>query len=243
MARRPLKQAIAVAGALISFLGHAAAQNTASIPSASVTDGEIFVEYRASYGANDDGADDSFSQRIHVNFAPTGNLRLMAFIEQRKIGGGPLTTRRLSPNIFTQFVQTKTWDLAVRWQGDVPLQDGVPGRARLALLNTVRVRDLEFRSNIYLGKEIGDTAPDGFLFETREEATLRIAPKLRAGVQVFNNFVSTKNLGAFNNQRHQAGPFVRATLGKRLRIEAGALFGLSGAATDAEARLFVGYSF
>ncbi len=243
MLRQIVWPAAALAAGLLACVGTAAAQNSASIPSASVKKGEIFLEYRASYGANDQGDADPFTHRIHFNYAPTNNIRLMAFIEQRKIGDGPLRTRRFSPNVFTQLVETKVWDLGLRWQGDIPLQDGLPGRARLGLLNTVRADDWEFRSNIYLGKEIGANAAGGLVFETREELMLRVAPKIGVGVQVFNNFLTTRNFGDFNTQRHQAGPFLRATLGKRIRIEAGALVGLSGAATDAEFRLFAGYSF
>lgn len=223
--------------------GAALAQNTASIPSATVNAGEISIEYRVSQGENEGGGADPFTHRIHVNYAPTGDLRLMAFVEQRKIGDGPLRTRRFSPNIFTQFIQTKTWDLAVRWQGDIPLQEGIPGRARLGLLNTVRVRDWEIRSNVYLGKEIGDNAPDGLVFETREEISLRVSPATSLGAQVFNNFVTTRNFDSFDDQRHQAGPFVRTRLGKQVRLEISALFGLSQAATDAEARAFASYAF
>ncbi len=231
-------------GAMVALgCGSAHAQNTASIPSASVKEGELFLEYRASFGQNDAGAADPFTHRIHFNYAPTDDIRLMAFIEQRKIGDGPLRTRRFSPNLFTQFVGTKNWDLAVRWQGDIPLQNGVPGRARIGLLNTWRTGPWEFRSNIYFGKEIGDNAPGGFVFETREEALIEVADGRAVGVQVFNNFVSTRNFNNFDNQRHQAGPFLRAKIGKRVRVDLGALFGLSQAATDAELRLFAGYSF
>lgn len=232
-----------LSGAFASIFAPARAQNTASIPSATVNSGERLIEYRASYGANDAGAPDIFSQRIHVNYAPTNDVRLMAFIEQRRRGDGPYVIRRFSPNIFTQFVDTKNWDIAVRWQGDIPIEDGVPWRARLGLLNTWRTGDVELRSNVYFGKEIGANAPEGFVVETREEIAWRVAPRLSVGAQVFNNFVSTRLVGDFDRQRHQAGPFIKTKLGKHVRLEAGALFGLSAAAADAEARLFASYSF
>ena len=243
MAIRGSVAAVGAAAALAAAPAPAFAQNTASIPSATVNAGEVFVEYRAGYGANDSSVDDVFSHRIHANYAPTGDIRLMAFIEQRRRGDGPFIFRRLSPNIFTQIVHTENWDFAVRWQGDIPFEDGVPGRARLGFLNTWRVGDFELRSNIYFGREIGASAPAGFLFETREEIAWRLAPRLSVGAQVFNNFVSTRLLDDFDRQRHQAGPFLRATAAKRIRVEAGVLFGVSSAAADIEPRLFVGYSF
>lgn len=227
--------------AAVLTAGGAFAQNSASIPAATIREGEVSVEYRVSYG--DAVAADPFTQRIHVNYAPEDSVRFMAFIEQRKSGDGPLETRRISPNIFTQHVRTKRWDLGVRWQGDIPLQDGLPGRVRLGLLNNWRLGDIDLRSNVYLGKEIGDNARDGLVFETREEIGLRLAPKLAVGALVFNNFVTTKNFGDFGAQRHQAGPFFRTRVGKHVRIETSALFGFSEAATDAEGRVFVAYSF
>jgi len=225
------------------LLSQAFAQNSASVPAATIKAGDLSVEYRVSYGDAGAGQDDPFTQRIHVNYAPGDSVRFMAFIEQRKSGDGPLETRRISPNIFTQHVRTKHWDLGVRWQGDIPLQDGLPGRVRLGLLNNWRLGEFDLRSNVYLGKEIGENARDGLVFETREEVGLRVTPKLAFGALVFNNFVTTKNFGDFNAQRHQAGPFVRTTLGKRVRLEASALFGFSEAATDVEGRAFLGYSF
>lgn len=230
--------------ALAFALTPAFAQNTASIPSATVNAGETVVEFRAGYGANDGGAADIYSQRIYVNYAPTGDLRLTAFIEQRRSSDRRDVFRRLSPNAFTQFVQTERWDLAVRRQGDIPLEDGVPGRLRLGLLSTWRFGDVELRSNVYFGREIGENAPDGFLFEMRAAAALRISPSLQIDAQVFNNFISSKTFGDFDRQRHQAGPFVRTRIGKSLRIEArGVLFGLSASSPDVEPRLFAGYAF
>lgn len=234
--RAALTLALFTGGAL-----RAEAQNTASIPGAGVRAGEVFAEYRASFG--DAGDIDAFSHRIHLNYAPTQRIRLMSFIEQRKIGDGPLRTRRISPNIFTQFVDTKTWDLAIRWQGDIPLQDGLPGRVRLGLLNTITSGDFEFRSNVYFGKEIGDAAPEGFVFETREEVFVRTGDRLAVGLQVFNNFVSTRNFDSFSDQRHQVGPFIRTRIGRHVRVDLGALFGVSRDAADAELRLFTGYAF
>lgn len=231
-----------LAGAL-AMTGVAGAQNSASIAPATVNAGEVSVEYRISYGEAGGSAPDPFTQRIHVNYAPGDSVRFMAFVEQRMIGDGPLKTRRVSPNIFVQHVQTKHWDFGLRWQGDIPLQGGVPGRARLGVLNNWRLGDIDLRSNVYIGKEIGDNARGGLVFETREEIGLRVTPKLAVGALVFNNFVTTKNFGDFDAQRHQAGPFVRTTIAKRVRIEASALFGFSKAATEAEGRVFAGYSF
>ncbi len=239
--RNVVLRAASALAAYAACVSTALAQNTASVPGAAVREGEVLVEYRASIG--DAGTVDPFSQRIHVNYAPADGLRLMAFVEQRKIGDGPLRTRRLSPNIFTQFVDRKRWDFAIRWQGDIPLQDGLPGRARIGVLNSFTAGNVEIRSNIYFGKEIGDNAPEGFLFETREEIFVQTSDETAIGLQVFNNFVSTRNFGSFDDQRHQIGPLFRTRLGAHVRLELGALFGVSRDATDADLRLFAGYAF
>ncbi|MBY0423213.1 MAG: hypothetical protein K2Q06_12980, partial [Parvularculaceae bacterium] len=75
----------------------------------------------------------------------------------------------------------------------------------------------------------------------RGEATRRIGTIGRAGVQVVDGFNTTRKIGPFRAQSHQAGVTFKRPFGKHLLVTTTGLFGVSAAAPDAEFRLFLTY--
>ncbi|MFZ5616076.1 MAG: hypothetical protein ACOZAA_01960 [Pseudomonadota bacterium] len=240
--RRLLATAVLLAGAAPAF-----AQNTASVPAADVVRGERALEYRAAYGVNDAGGEDLFQHRVIYHHSFYDSLKLLAFIQQGESGSRGLHAQRASVNFFTQLVESEEsggWDFALRFQGDIPLEDGRPGRARFGVINSFEFAERgQFRSNIYFAREIGDLAADGLVFDMREEATWKLSDQIRIGAQAFHALNTTAHIGGFDEQRHQIGPVLRWKATKELRIEASALFGASRAATDADLRIFASYGF
>ncbi len=168
-------------------------------------------------------------------------------VQQGRRGGDPLRTQTAALQIFTQFAESENtggWDSGLRFDGIVPLENDRPARARAGWLNSLELgKRWQLRSNIFLSREFGDLAAEGFGVETREEATFKVNETLRVGAQIFNNFNTTAHLGSYNEQRHQIGPIVRWNVTKNVKIDASALFGASRAATDADFRVFATYGF
>lgn len=235
-----------VIGAML-LRGTAFGQNTASVPAADVIAGERAVEYRAAYGANDGGAAEFFQHRIAYHHGIDDTFKLMAFVQQGESGTRRAHLQRASVSLFTQLIESERsggWDFALRFQGDIPLEDGRPGRARIGLINSLEPAPRwQIRSNVYFAKEVGDQAAEGLVFDAREEATFKLNDEFQIGAQAFHAMNTTARLGAFNEQRHQIGPLLRWKAARNLRIDAGVLFGASRAAADADLRLFASYGF
>ncbi len=222
------------------------AQSTSGVSGADVKDGEDLIEYRFAYSPEDDGKDEGFTHRLHYQHGFSDSWRGRILLTLGKHGADPLKAQTASVEILHQFRESENtggWDSAIRFDGNIPLEDGLPGRARVAWHNQFELdKHVELRGVILFGHEFGDRAKDGVSIETREEATYKLPSGIKIGAQMFNAYGTTDHFGAFDEQRHQLGPVLKGKLGNHMKYEFGALFGLSRAASDADIRLFVSYA-
>jgi len=63
------------------------------------------------------------------------------------------------------------------------------------------------------------------------------------GVELYNNYGNTGNIRSFNEQSHTIGPFISTSIAEKTSVFAGPLFGLSEAAPDLEARIWITQGF
>ena len=87
--------------------------------------------------------------------------------------------------------------------------------------------------------QLGNNAADGLNIQTRGRVTYKTESKVTLGVELYNNFGNTGNIGGFDDQSHAIGPIVSLPIDKDLSIFAGTLHGISDAAPDTEFRLWV----
>lgn len=234
--------------AVICVLGLPAnAQNTSSVSNADVKEGDRSVEYRAAFAPAHDGRESVFAHRLHYQHSFSDSWRARVIVSQKKRGDGDLDFRSVTLDARWQFLEDEEagWDSAFNFDVVIPDAGDGPGRARIGWLAKVEPGDgpWELRSNLYAGREYGDRARDGLTLETRFEATRSFGDGFRLGAQMFNNYNTTAHIGGFNDQRHQLGPVVKGKFARRLKYEAGVLFGLSERAPDADLRFFVSYGF
>jgi hypothetical protein len=230
----------------LAQVGSALAQSTSAVSGSEVTAGEHLVDYRIAYSPENDGKDEGYVHRFHYQYGFSDDWRGRVLLTLGKSGAEPVKPRVASLEILRQIVERRGktgWDSAIRLDGNIPLIDGLPGRARIAWHNQYRFENkVELRSVVLVGREFGDLAAGGVSIETREEATYKLKSGVRVGAQMFNNFGTSAHFDEFDEQRHQIGPVVKGAIGKHLRFEASAIFGLSKAASDADIRLFVSYA-
>lgn len=237
--------------AAAAFLGaalstSALAQSTSGVSGSDVKAGENLFEYRFAYSPEDDGKDEGFNHRLHFQHSFDDSWRARVIVAQGKRGAEALTTQSVNVEILRQFLESEKtggWDSAIRVDGTIPVEDGRPGRARIAWLNGIELDDhWDARANLYFGRELGNLRKDGVSIETREEITYKTPSGLRIGAQMFDSYGTTSHFGSFNEQKHQLGPVLKGTLNKHVKYEFSTLFGLSRAASDADIRLFVSYA-
>lgn len=229
-----------------SLAGASFAQSTSAVSGSEVTAGEHLFDYRFAYSPENDGRDEGFVHRFHYQYGFTERLRGRVLLTLGKRGAEPLKAKTASLEALYQVVERtgkSGWDSAVRLDGNIPLEEGNPGRGRIAWHNQYKFESgVELRGVLLVGREFGDLARRGASIETREEATYKLKSGVRVGVQMFNAYGTTAGFGSFDEQRHQIGPVVKGKIGEHLRYEASALVGVSEAASDADFRLFVSYA-
>lgn len=230
----------------LSIASPALAQSVSGVSGADVKAGDNSFEYRAAFSPEDDGKEEGFAHRLHFQHAFDDSWRARVIVVQGKRGPEALTTQSVSVEVLRQFLESEEtggWDSAIRIDGTIPVEDGRPGRARIAWLNGVDLGERwDARANIYFAREFGDLRKGGVSIETREELTYKLDSGIKVGAQMFNSYGTTDHFGSFDDQKHQLGPVVKGKLGKHVKYEFSALFGISRAASDADIRLFVSYA-
>lgn len=238
-------------GIAIAFLaavaaGQAAAQSLSTVPSADIPAGERLFDYRAGFSLPDSGRPGRFGQRLHYQQSLSDSWRLRLILLQGENARGALKTQNLIAHVHHQFVESEAtggWDSAIRIDGFIPL-DRRPGRARIVILNALELDSVwQLRGDVFIAREIGDEAADGFQLETRAELSFALSPKTRIGAQTFDNWNRIGEFGSFDSQRHQFGFFARTRVTTKVGVEAGWLIGVSGTAPDADLRLMATYAF
>lgn len=222
------------------------AQSTSGVSGADVKAGDDSFEYRLAFSPENDGKEEGFNHRFHYQHAFNDSWRARVILSQGKRGAEALTTQSVGIEILKQFLESEStggWDSAIRVDGLIPTEDGHPGRARIAWLNGFDLDEhWDMRANIYFGREFGNLAKDGVSVETREELTYKLDSGVKIGAQMLNGYGTTAHFGSFDSQKHQFGPVLKGKVGKHVKYELGALFGVSRAASDADIRLFVSYA-
>jgi hypothetical protein len=224
----------------------ALAQSVSGVSGSEVKAGENTFEYRFAYSPDNDGREEGYTHRFHYQHGFSDSLRGRALVLMGNKGGDAVEVQAVSAEVLYQFLEsekTNGWDSAIRVDGILSTVSGKPDRVRIGWHNSFELSEtVELRAVLLLGKELGDNHRAGISIETREELTAKIHPKLRFGVQSFNNFNTTAHIGSFAEQRHQVGPILKGKLTKRVKFEASTLFGISDDPTDIDARLFLSYS-
>ena len=237
---------IATAAVAVTVAAPAAAQSTSGVSGSDVKAGENLFEYRFAYAAEDDGKDEAFAHRFHYQHGFSDSWRGRILLTMGNAGGDALKAQTASVEILHQFKESEDtggWDSALRLDGNIPLEDGRPGRARIAWHNAYEFENhVELRGVVLFGHEFGDRAKDGVSIETREEVTYKLPSGLKIGAQMFDNYGTTDQFGSFDAQKHQLGPVIKGKLGEHMKYEFSTLFGLSRAASDADFRFFVSYA-
>ncbi len=232
---------------IVAPSGGAFAQSTSGVSGSDVKEGENLFEYRFSYSPENDGAENGYTHRLHYQHGFSESWRGRILLTMARHDADPLKPTIASIEILHQFKESEDtggWDSAVRFDGNIPLQDGTPGRARVAWHNQFELDEhFELRGVVLLGHEFGDRAKDGVSIETREEITYKLPSGVRLGAQMFDSYGTTDHFGSFNEQKHQLGPVLKGKVGEHVKYEFSTLFGLSRAASDADIRFFVSYNY
>lgn len=246
MARTPAKAAawslpVVIACQFALFApGVAVATNTGGVFGPVVNAGHQSLEYR---GGLDPDSDD-YAQRLHYQRSLDGQRMWRVVVQSRHPDNGSDQFDFVQGELFWQLGDiSENWQTGLRF--DVAIRDrDRPGLVGVNWTNQLRLTErLSARFLAMAQHEIGANARDGLILQTRARLRYAVNPDYGAGIEMFNVYGPLPDLSGFDDQGHQLGPFFDMQLGQGVQLFAGALFGVSDAAPDANLRLWVTFGF
>ncbi|NHK26462.1 hypothetical protein FF098_000910 [Parvularcula flava] len=230
-------------GLLLPFLIHlpAHAQNVSGVSGPVVDGDEHAVEYR--FGIVPDGSGSAYSHRFHYEKALSNAVKARGVFMARDGVSEGLSFSSVRAELTWQATPDgQQWQSGLRTEIQYTESGPVVFGARW--LNELALGDVwSTRFNLIAQTETGSNAADGLFVETRSSISREIGEGREIGLELFNDFGSADDMPGFDEQDHQAGPYVEFPVGEKLSLKAGALFGLSRAADNTTFRLSIGRDF
>lgn len=217
------------------------AQNTGGIFGPVVNEGHSSLQYRATVDPNNSAGDTGFAQRLHYQRAINTDFMW------RVVGA---TRRTPSTDVDFDFVQAELfWELTddeaesfktglrfdARYRGD-----DLPEQFGLNWTNQAKIdENWTARGILLTAVQAGDNSVGGVFFQTRANLYRKIQGKHTIGLEMFNNYGTSKEPASFADQSHTIGPFITTPIGDGFSLYGGAQFGVSQSAADTELRFWV----
>lgn len=233
---------LAMCGFLIA--PHAQAQNTGGVFPSQVNEGHKSLQYRVAI--NPDNAKDEFgfANRLHYQQAINGDFMWRIVGQAQKTDSSDFDFTFVQAELFWELSddddQHKTglrFDARLT-DGDSAEQLGVNWMNHFTFDNGWHARAIVLSS-----VQIGDNSADGVGLQTRARIGKKLETGPTIGVEMYNVYGRTTGFGSFDEQNHTIGPFFSAPINEKISLFAGPLFGLSKAAPDIEARLWLTKGF
>lgn len=220
------------------------AQNTGGVFPPMVNEGHKSLQYRVAVNPDNDQDEFGFAQRLHYQQAINGDLMWRVIGQTRKTASSDFDLDYLQAELFWELsddaAKHKTgfrFDARIRDDNRAE-QFGVNWMNQFNLKNEWTIRTVTMTS-----VQTGNSAADGVNFQSRGQIAKKLGSGPTIGVELYNDYGRIGNFGSFDEQNHTIGPFISTPIAKDVSIFAGPLFGLSDAAPELEARLWITKGF
>lgn len=228
----------------ILMSGAAAAQNTGGVFPPTVNEGHQSVQYRAAINPDSAVSDFGFAQRLHYQRAINDDFMWRILGQTNRTANSDVDLDFIGAELFWEFSDNEdSYKHGVRFDGRI--RDG--GRSEQLGFNWIHQWNLDdgwqARAILLTGLQVGENSADGVNIQTRTRLTKKLNSGVTLGLENYSNYGNTGNFGSFDEQSHTIGPVISVPAGNGFSIFGGPLFGVSGAAADFEARLWVTNSF
>jgi hypothetical protein len=229
---------------MVLFAAPAFAQNTGGVFPAQVNEGHRSLQYRIAIDPENTQDELGFAQRLHYQQSINGDLMWRVIGQTRKTANSDFDLDYLQAELFWELSDEadkhKTglrFDARVRDDNRAE-QFGVNFMKQFNFDNGWTARAVGLTSI-----QTGDNASDGVNLQTRGQLAKRLESGMTVGLEMYNAYGNTGSIGGFNDQNHTIGPFISLPVTKNISVFGGPLFGLSDAAPDVEARLWITRGF
>ena len=210
------------------------AQNTSTVFSPGVDEGEQGWEYRASF----DPDSDRLNQRLHYQRAIHGALRWRLIGQVRKTDDSTFDPDYLRGELVWQATpDQQPYQSGFRFEFRHRFEER-PKDITVHWINQWRGFDgWTLRAIFGASREFGDDSAEGILMQSRLSAYTSLPVGLGLGVEAYSNYGSITDWLPTDRQSHQIGPFASWPLGEDWTLFKGALFGLTDATADQQFRV------
>lgn len=207
----------------------AEAQNTSSVFGPVVDAGHRSTEYRL--GVDPDSG--RTAQRLHYQQSFDSNRRWRLLVQAREVGDSTFDFDYVQGELLWQLTaDDNPWQQGLRF--DFRLRDSDrPGRVGVNWINQFQLSDI-WRARLLLltSADFGSNARDGLFMQSRAQLSRSIPGSRRYGLEMFSSYGAIDDIGSFDDQRHQLGPFFSMPVAGGLKMYTSALFGITDATAD-----------
>lgn len=229
--------------ALCSF-SVSSAHAISRLKSPNVVKGELEVEYKGLTTFDGDSAKDNAQEHeFEVEYGLTDRVKVEAAFELEKEPNEDLIGHSIEVGGQYQFFeQGENWlDSGVALAYSHAAHSGDADKVEAKLLLEKQHDKLLHMANINLEQEIGSHGEGGPERELLWSSRYLYSRAFEPGFEVQSNFGKTNENLSFNEQEHYVGPAIYGEITSQLNYEIALYAGVSDAATDAAARLFLEY--
>ncbi len=216
------------------------AQNTGGVFPPMVNDGHKAFQYRGVVDPDNSVGEVGFAQRLHYEESLDDDRMWRVIGQTRKTTDSDFDFDFMQAELFWEFSEDDPnyrtgmrFDVRIR-DGNRPNQLGVNWMNQFYFNN-----DWNARAVFMTSFDVGDNARDGWNLQSRFRLDKNLGAGHTLGVEMYNDYGRTNNIGSFDEQRHTVGPIYNMRLGSKWSAFSGVLFGISEAASDAEFRIWL----
>jgi len=223
----------------------AQAQNTGGVFPPTVNEGHRSLQYRGAINPDNAVRDFGFAQRLHYQEAINDDFMWRILGQTRRTDSSDVDLDFIGAELFWEFSDNEdSHKHGVRFDGRIRFDD----RAEFLGFNWIHQWNFDdgwsARAIALTSVEVGDNSADGINLQTRTQIAKQLDNGLTLGLENYSNYGNTGgDIGGFDDQSHTIGPFISIPIEKGLSLWGGPLFGVSEAAPDFEARIWLTRSF
>lgn len=127
-------------------------------------------------------------------------------------------------------------------EAEKAVRDGEPNNIEAKLLLEKDIGNFDNTANLILSRNFGPNSESGIGSGFALQTKYRLDPKFEPGLEYYADTGDITNLPSFSQQDHRFGPVFSGRVG-HVKYDAGALFGVSGAADDTTVKVNLEYEF
>lgn len=231
---------IAAAAAFACLPAPAVAQNLGGVFGPVVKEGHASAQYRAGYEPDAE----RFGQRVHYQQAVSPDLMLRGVLQMRENTRGGIDFDNIGAEAFLQLSDDDApWRTGLRFDARIRDDDrahtlGVNWTNEWSVNEKVRTRAVLLTS-----VQAGDNAQSGVFLQTRGQVNYALRSGRAVGLDVFSAYGSTDDFADFEDQSHEAGPYISTPVSNKWSLRASMLFGLTRGSPDSNLKLWLGRNF